>query len=625
MKNQFQTFLAIVLALAFPFAGVAQSLAEDPRAITLPLEFEINGRSQGEAIVRATPSLDVIEIEGSLLKRSIGASVADELIQLVESLPDEFTSLSRLRELGLEIHLDLERLVIVLSIAERAILDEEIQRIHLGYQKVRNYADHQQEAHFSGYLNLNWRSRHTQADDSATRLQHSLGIDHVFNLRGYALEGESVWNESEGLETRELRLVRDFPGKLWRLGLGDISTPIANLQQGYRLFGLNLSKEFGIDPYTTFRPTGNFSFQIEESASVRVLVNGSPTRTLRLEPGNYSIEDFKLAAGENHMQLDITTDSGLSDQLNVNAFGSFNLLGEGVSTYSLSLGLPRASEGAVGARELVDLGFYRRSVEDEPLLSGYYSRGLSQRLTLGSHLQGGTNWQRAGLNLATASRLAGELNLAASLHSSASNPTGWAGHLHWSRKLAGIETTFTSSYSSPYFDLKQAGQRISPSSIQQNHSIGLSKVLGNKAKTTAALRASLQKSFDGHSQSTISGNLGRRFGAVYASATLRHSQDARSAETGGFLTFTWSPAPKWRARSQLLQSDARAGSEASTQLSYANRLGERFLSADLNARYGSTGHELEGGFRLQDAHYALDLTHVSHIQLANLIESHPGV
>ncbi len=134
IRHLARTLFLIVLALAFHCSLSAEALlSEDANAVTLPLEIEINGSSQGEVIVRSDASLQIVEIEGIRLKELLRDKVTPDLISFVESLPEGFNTLESYQELGLEIQLDLERLVITLQIQQKAAyLDDGPQSIQLG-------------------------------------------------------------------------------------------------------------------------------------------------------------------------------------------------------------------------------------------------------------------------------------------------------------------------------------------------------------------------------------------------------------------------------------------------------------------------------------------------------------
>lgn len=604
-----RSFVLIVLVLVFQVGSFAESvLEEDPNAITLPLEIEINGTSQGEVVVRTDASLTVVEIEGSILKELLADKVTTDLESFVDSLPGGFHTLESYQALGLEILLDLERLVIALQIQEKsAWADKGLQRISLGYQRSPNHASHAKQATFSGYANLRFRSTYSAREGSASSSSNFLGVSHVLNFKGYALEGESLWNESDGFQTRELRIVKDFPKRLWRINAGDISTPINELQRGFQLFGLNLSKEFGIEPYRTFTPTSSASFDLTEASTVKVKINGSLARTLELDPGSYNLEEFKLVAGPNNMELQIETDSGLVDQVSVNEFGALNLLDNKVSTYSLSYGYPRTSKSATDAQTINSSPWYERYIEKEPIFSGYYKRGITDQLTATFDAQGSSQWNRIGVSAYTASQLFGSVNLSVSHNKTSSSSGAISSRLSWNRSFAGYQISASSLYTEKDYGLTEADSYSSGSSIHTTNSVSVSKLLFEKLNVSTSLLR--QTKHDGSSSQNVAVSLGRRFGPIYTSLSLRQSKSSIRDDFSSYLTCTWNPAKKWRTRSQANYSNRSGGTFVSTNIDYSNRRADDYISARINAKNSDTGYDLGGSLSYQSKLYSAELSH----------------
>ena len=603
-----QALLATVLALALhPFVARA-SLDDDPRAVSLPLEIEVNGASQGEVIVRANPSLDIVELQGSTLKDLARAIAAAEALVLVESLPDGYLSLEALRERGVEIHIDLERLVIALSIQTKSSASAHAARsIQLGYQRRLNYDQHEPQATFSGYANLRWRSAYAHRDDAPSSIRSSLGIDHAINFKGLALDGDSVWTPEDGFQTKELSLVLDLPKRLLRARFGDLSTPITSQQRGAQLFGVSIAKEFGIQPYRTFTPTSSASFELQENATVFVSVNGRATRTLKLEPGQYNIEDFKLAAGPNSMKLEIRSESGLVDQIDVNEFGALSLLGKGVSTYALSLGLPHAYQSGPDTLDLSLLGFYQRFVERSPLASGYYRRGLSNQLTASVDLQGSELWGRAGVTFSTAAERLGEADLSFSLHRAEGHPLAPSARLSWRRQVKGYDFAASSTYTDREYNLFSPSDSSSPRSVVLVNSLSVSKLFSQKLNVS--LSAFDQTRADGLHSRAASLNLGQRFNRVYASLSLRYSSDPQGSNASAFLNFTWSPSSNLRSRSQVRLDQSASRPSLSSSIDYSARNGDVFSSASLNLRSDAAGQGADASYSRRSSHYSASITH----------------
>ncbi|EDY82792.1 Fimbrial Usher protein [Verrucomicrobiia bacterium DG1235] len=595
--------------MVFRTAVNAESLLEeDSSAVTLPLEIEINGSPQGEVIVRTDASLEIVEIEGSILRDLLSGKVTSDLESFVENLPDGFHTLESYQELGLEILLDLERLVIALQIQEKSSYENSgPQRIRLGYQRDPNFDAHSKQAIFSGYANFRFRSSHSEHNNSPSQTAHILGISHVVNFAGYALEGESLWSDSASFETRELRLVKDFPNQLWRLTAGDVSTPINDLQRGFQIFGVNLAKEFGIQPYRSFTPTSSASFDLTEASTVRVIVNGNEARTLRLDPGSYSIEEFKLIAGPNRMELQIETDSGMVDNLSINEFGALNHLDSGVSTYSLSYGYPRSSAAATNTSTISSADWYQRYVSNQPIFSGYYKRGITNQLTTSLDAQGNSEWNRLGVSAYTASDRFGSLNLSLSHNQTNGQKSALSSRLSWGRSVAGYNLSLSSLYTEAGYNQTQSAQRSNDQAIRSSNSFTISKLFREKLNVSTSFLH--QTRHDGSSNQNITSSIGRRFKGLYASWSFRYASDSSATDYGTFLTCTWNPAKKWRARSQARYSTQPGGTSLYTNLDYSNRRTNDYINASFDASRTDIGYNLGGSIAYQTGLYSASLSH----------------
>lgn len=604
-----RTFCLIVLALALLTELTAESvLHEDPSAVTLPLEIEINGHSQGEVVVRTDASLAIVELEGSLLKELLSDKVATDLIPFVESLPEGFHTLESYQTLGLEILLDLERLVIALQIQEKSVFEGKgPQRISLGYQRNLNFESHSKEATLSGYANLRFQANYSSQEDQPSKSSYFLGISHLVNLKGYALEGESVWTEEDGLRARELRVVKDLPNQLLRFSAGDISTPINELQRGFQLFGLNIAKEFGIQPYRTFTPTSSASFDLSEASTVRVNVNGNTTRTLQLEPGSYDLEDFKLAAGPNNMDLRIVTESGLVDTLNISEFGALNQLGAKVSTYSLSYGFPRSSASDQDARAISTAGWYERYAEKEPIFSGYYKRGITNQLTATFDAQGSSEWNRIGASAYTASERFGSLSLGLSRNQADGVSGSYSARVTWARDLGGYQFSGSSLYSGRTYQLSTANAEISPNSVRMTNSLNISRMFYEKLNVSTSFLHQLDHS--GRKSENTSLSLGQRFGSIYASLSFRYARSYRETEYSSYLSCSWNPAKRWRANSRARVSTSKGGTSISSDFDYSNRRKNDYINARINASYSDIGYNVGGMVNYQSSLYSASLSH----------------
>ena len=583
-----------------------------PVTLAIPLDFEVNGSSTGDITVEADRAMQSVSIDAAGVKSRLTSFSSPELDAIVAIVPDGFVSLEDLQQAGLDIALDLERLVITLNIeANRNIEGSERQSIRIGYQEpILRSERHIEEASISGYANFNARITQSENELGQQRDSINLAIDHAINFSGFALEGDSVWGSRSGtygdrFRLNRLRLVKDLPGSMRRFSLGDISTPIKDPQRGFQLWGASIVKDFDIQPYRTFTPTSSASFRLDENAVVQMNMNGRPVRTLKLEPGLYDIEQFKLAAGLNTMDLEIVSESGTTEHIQVNSYGEPTLLNRGISTYAFSIGFPYSSEFD-DSITLSNASWYRRHLSKEPIASGYFQSGLSENVTANISLQSSPSWTRIGSQATWASRM-GILDLNAgvnAIHGSSESDLKF--RLGWRRELFGFIYSVSGSVSTEGFEKTQRDTPAALSSIRDSFTMRVDKQIGERANLNLGyLRQSNHKN---EIQYTASLNFGYKFPNFHSGLSI--SSFDRSLEKGisAFLTLTLSPRENWRTRTRVGTSNNSSTDRITTNWDYSSRTLRNSFNGNLNIRSGPSGKEYDGRFRIEGESYSATLS-----------------
>ncbi len=208
------------------------------------------------------------------------------------------------------------------------------------------------------------------------------GVDGVF------LDAEAFY-ESEGESTvrrGDIRLSMDDPDKAIRYSVGDILYLTQGFQGAPRIGGIGAQRLYEeLDPLRIIRPQGRTNFTLDRSATVEVIVNGIPFRTIRFDPGTYSINDIPYAEGGNNVELLIRDDSGVERRLDFSGYSSANLLAEGLTEFGIVAGF--ASQFTPGGIS------YDTS---DPVASGFYRVGATSNLTLGANAQVSRNLGQIG-------------------------------------------------------------------------------------------------------------------------------------------------------------------------------------------------------------------------------------
>jgi outer membrane usher protein len=204
----------------------------------------------------------------------------------------------------------------------------------------------------------------------------------------YAGEAEPRWQRGD------VRLVHDDPPRRVRATLGDFVAAPGGFQNSRALGGINVARNFSLQPYRATEPIGRTSYLLRRPSRVEVFVNERLVRTLQQPAGPHEVRDLPFASGTNDVRLRITDDVGNVEVLVFPYFFDSQLLAVGEQEFSVGAGVPWRTE--LG-RRIYD--------EDAPTFSGFHRIGVSDTLTLGSNLQADPRQHLVGVEALGASRV----------------------------------------------------------------------------------------------------------------------------------------------------------------------------------------------------------------------------
>ena len=592
-----------------------RSQATAPK-LAIPLEIEANGRSLGNVTVESDRSMQNVSIDVAALLSALQSFDSPEVGAVASHVNEGFLPLPDLEALGLDIALDLERLVIDVNLSERqSASPTDRRRIRLGYRTaIERTESHTPEARISGFANFNVRATRFSNEQNASNQLFAVGIDHTLNLRGFAIEGDSSWssieaNEGSRFRINRLRVVKDFPNRMRRIALGDISTPIKDPQRGFQLWGFGIQKEFDLQPYRVFTPTSSASFQLDENAIVQLAMNGRPLQSLSLEPGQYDIEQFKLAAGLNALELEIVTESGTVERIVANAYAAPTLLGKGVSTYALSFGFPHASSQSVDSEPFLKTNWYRRHVLDTPIASGYYQTGLSDSVTANLNFQAGEDWSRLGLQSTWVGRIGALSATLGANRLATSESLALKTKLDWQAEFRGYRIIVGGYRNGSGFERTNARQLQSARESKDSFSARAAKRFGNRGSVDIGF---LRQRYRGApTEKSVALNIGYRFPAFHTALSLKRSNTRSYGGYSASLSITWNPGDRWRTRTRYSYSEASAARGAYANLDYSKRSPRSATYANLNLHQGESRQEIEGRIRLETERFSVSALHTN--------------
>lgn len=161
---------------------------------------------------------------------------------------------------------------------------------------------------------------------------------------------------------------RDFPGSFTRFSLGDSFTAAPRWGRIMPFAGVQYGTDFSMDPSDSWRPYSTFQALLRERSEVDVRVNGVVRQKQSVDPGFNNFE-VTPETGLNEVEITIREASGLTRIEDYSFFTSAEGLAQGVTDYSVSLGLPRRFDGISS------------DYEDTLLANGFVRHGLTDTLT----------------------------------------------------------------------------------------------------------------------------------------------------------------------------------------------------------------------------------------------------
>ncbi len=321
----------------------------------------------------------------TVLKASLKPSYLKPL--LVSLSDQQRTSFIALKKAGIRSHFDQANLSLQLKIPLKMRLPIPLT---LGRKRKQKHypADNElaQAATVSAYTNLDAKIDY---NDSSHESKQRLQTSSILNIKGVVLENRTTYrNDRDQQWSRDsTRLVIDDPENLHRYTLGDINTEYRNYQQGIPIAGLRVEKMTALNPYLKTNSTSQYLFTLERDSEVRIYINGFLKDKKKLDAGEYSLTDLRLASGVNKIRLEITDKTGKTTEQSFSLLKDQNLLKSGTSAYALEVGVP--------SYRLAESYHYDRSAI---LVSGHYKTGLNDHLTAEtSFLTDGKNIQ-VGIN-----------------------------------------------------------------------------------------------------------------------------------------------------------------------------------------------------------------------------------
>ena len=200
----------------------------------------------------------------------------------------------------------------------------------------------------------------------------------LFGPRGniaasFAYTGKSAGTSSGNLSVLEMTYTRDDPDRMRSLRVGDVFTIPGEQGRSLRIGGVQLATNFATQPTLITHPLPDFFGQTAVPSALDIYVNGRLSQRENVQPGSFLLENVPVLNGAGQMQVVATDALGRQQVFTQDFYLSTDLLMEGLSDYSVTLGALRE-----------DFGFQNFRYGDVAG-SATWRYGLTDNLTIESH------------------------------------------------------------------------------------------------------------------------------------------------------------------------------------------------------------------------------------------------
>lgn len=186
-------------------------------------------------------------------------------------------------------------------------------------------------------------------------------------------------------------LEHSFQDKQITLRLGDELTRGLSWTRQTRIGGIQIGRNFSLQPYQTTAPLPAYFGTAALPSSVQLYVNGIQQYSGKTPAGPFNLNFQPSVTGAGQAQVVMTDALGRSTVVNFPFYTTSTMLREGLSDWSFEAGYVRQN-----------YGYQSFDYSSEPMASGVLRYGLKRWLTLEGHAEGSRGIGMAGVGATTA-------------------------------------------------------------------------------------------------------------------------------------------------------------------------------------------------------------------------------
>lgn len=192
---------------------------------------------------------------------------------------------------------------------------------------------------------------------------------------------------------------RSFVNHAVTLQIGDLVSGSLDWTRPTRLGGIQLRRNFALQPELITFPVPAFYGQANLPSTVDLYINGLKQYSSDVPAGPFQLNTVPIVNGNGQAQVVVTDAMGRQNTIAFPFYTSNQLLRAGLSDFSIEAGFVRE-----------DYGVESLSYANDPAVSGTYSFGVTDRLTLAGHAETVSGLAEGGASAVIAIGQAGVIN-----------------------------------------------------------------------------------------------------------------------------------------------------------------------------------------------------------------------
>lgn len=226
--------------------------------------------------------------------------------------------------------------------------------------------------------------------------------------------------------------------KLLTLSLGDSFTPSQTWSNSVRFGGISLAHNYTTQPNFNTSSQDILTDSVTLPSTVDLYIRGTKTSSQKVEPGQFTLDTAPIFTGSDGAQVVITDINGQQRVVNLDLYGTNQLLSQGLNTWGLSGGWVRK-----------DYTYKSFSYDSEFAGVGDWRYGMTDRTTVEAHTEQSRDLHNQGVgwnHLLSPELGLVHSNISAS-HYDANSGTQWGAGWQWNNRQFNISIDHSQSTS----------------------------------------------------------------------------------------------------------------------------------------------------------------------------------